>query len=95
MFRMAARYAMRHGAVRMVGGRAVPALLAWDLLMLANRTRQIPVVDRTLRRGATVAGDRARTVVAGLPGRRMPGGGRWLGGGRLRVGRRWRGEPPA
>jgi hypothetical protein len=65
MLRMATRYAMRHGMVRLIGGRAVPALLAWDLLMLANRTRQIPVVDRTLRRTATVARERVRAAASG------------------------------
>jgi hypothetical protein len=70
MLRMATRYAMRHGMVRLIGGRAVPALLAWDLLMLANRTRQIPVVDRTLRRTATVARERVRAAAAeGIPRR--------------------------
>ena len=75
MLKMATRYAMRHGMVRLIGGRAVPALLAWDLLMLANRTRQIPVVDRTLRRSATVARDRMRSAASGgIPRRRGPGG---------------------
>ena len=36
------RFIARHGLVRMIGGRAVPALLLWDLAMLANRTRRIP-----------------------------------------------------
>ena len=40
------RFIARHGLVRVIGGRAVPALMLWDLAMLANRTRQIPVVDR-------------------------------------------------
>ena len=53
------RFLVRHGMVRMVGGRAVPVLLAWDLLVLANRTRRIPIVDRSLRRGASAAGRRA------------------------------------
>jgi hypothetical protein len=64
MLRMATRYAMRHGMVRLIGGRAVPALLAWDLLMLANRTRQIPVVDRTLRRTLTMARERVRAAAS-------------------------------
>ena len=78
MLRMATRYAMRHGMVRLIGGRAVPALLAWDLLMLANRTRQIPVVDRTLRRTATAARELVRAAVSDQTQRRgdrdPPGG---------------------
>ena len=74
MLRMATRYAMRHGMVRLIGGRAVPALLALDLLMLANRTRQIPVVDRTLRRTVTLARERVRAAASeGIP-RREAGG---------------------
>ena len=49
------RFVARHGLVRMIGGRAVPALLIWDLAMLANKTRRIPAVDRGLRRGAGLA----------------------------------------
>ena len=49
------RYVARFGIVRLVGRRAVPALLVWDLAMLANRSRQIPMVDRTLRRGVGAA----------------------------------------
>jgi hypothetical protein len=49
------RYVARFGIVRLVGRRAVPALLVWDLAMLANRSRRIPLVDRTLRRGAGAA----------------------------------------
>ena len=49
------RILARHGLVRIIGGRAVPALLIWDLVVLADRTRQIPVVDRGLRRGAGAA----------------------------------------
>jgi hypothetical protein len=48
---------------------------AWDIAMLANRARRIPVVDRTLRRGAGVAVRGAGSVVrsprwATRPGRR-------------------------
>jgi hypothetical protein len=49
------RFVMRHGLVRLIGGRAVPALYVWDLVVLANRARRIPVVDRGLRRGAGAA----------------------------------------
>ncbi|MFL5647215.1 MAG: hypothetical protein ACJ77V_01220 [Chloroflexota bacterium] len=54
------RFLLRHGAVRLIGGRAVPALMLIDLAMLANRTRKVPVVDRNLRRGASAIGKRAR-----------------------------------
>jgi hypothetical protein len=57
------RFLLRHGLVRVVGGRLVPAMLVWDLAVLANKTRQIPIVDRGLRRGATVAVDGLGTVV--------------------------------
>jgi hypothetical protein len=63
------RFIARHGLVRIVGGRAVPALLLWDLAMLANRTRQIPVVDRGLRRGAGAASRRIASAVNGRPRR--------------------------
>lgn len=46
------RFVVRYGVVRLIGRRAVPALLAWDLAVVANRARQIPVVERGLRRGA-------------------------------------------
>ena len=45
------KFVMRHGLVRMIGGRAVPLMWAWDVAVLANKARRIPVVDRTLRRG--------------------------------------------
>jgi hypothetical protein len=64
MFRTASKYAARHGLVRLIGGRAVPALLAWDLLMLANNTRRNPYVDRALRKGFAVARDKARATAA-------------------------------
>jgi hypothetical protein len=57
------RFLLRHGLVRVVGGRLVPALMVWDLAVLANRTRRIPVVDRGLRRGASAARDGLGTVV--------------------------------
>jgi hypothetical protein len=61
------RFVARHGLVRLIGGRAVPALLLWDLAMLANRTRRIPVVDRSLRRGAREAGRRLTPLVTARP----------------------------
>lgn len=66
------RFVARHGLVRVIGGRAVPVLLAWDVLVLANRTRQIPVVDRNLRRAARVARERVEAVAAGLPAPSRP-----------------------
>lgn len=59
------RFVVRHGLVRLIGGRAVPALLLWDLAMMANRARRIPVVDRGLRR---VLGNARRTAAEVLPG---------------------------
>jgi len=64
------RFLLRHGAVRLIGGRAVPALMLIDLAMLANRTRKVPFVDRNLRRGAGAVQRRATTVVAGRRARR-------------------------
>ena len=69
------KFAMRHGLVRLIGGRAVPLMWAWDVAVLANKARRIPVVDRTLRRGAGAAVRGAGTVVASprwatRPGRR-------------------------
>ena len=49
------RFLVRHGLVRVVGGKLVPALMVWDIAVLANKTRRIPIVDRGLRRGATAA----------------------------------------
>jgi hypothetical protein len=57
------KFLMRHGLVRMIGGRAVPLMWAWDVAVLANKARQIPVVDRTLRKGAGAAVRGAGTVV--------------------------------
>ena len=59
------RILARHGLVRIIGGRAVPALLIWDLVVLADRTRRIPLVDRGLRRGAGVASRRIGAVARG------------------------------
>ena len=49
------RFVARIGLVRLVGRRAVPALLVWDLAVLTNRARQIPLVDRALRRSVGAA----------------------------------------
>jgi len=59
------RFLLRHGAVRLIGGRAVPALMLIDIAMLANRARQVPVVDRNLRRGVGAARRRAASAMAG------------------------------
>jgi hypothetical protein len=64
------RFLARHGLVRVVGGRAVPVLFAWDLLLLANRTRRIPIVDRNLRRAARNARGRIETAGAAAADRR-------------------------
>ena len=63
------RFLLRHGAVRLIGGRAVPALMLLDLAMLANRARKVPVVDRNLRRGA---GAIQRKAAEAMAGRREP-----------------------
>jgi hypothetical protein len=63
------RIIARHGLVRLVGGRAVPALFLLDLAILANRTRRIPAVDRGLRRGAGAVGRGMASVVNGRPRR--------------------------
>ena len=49
------RFLLRHGMVRFIGGRAVPVLVVWDVVVIANRARRIPVVDRGLRRGVGAA----------------------------------------
>ena len=69
------KFAMRHGLVRLIGGRAIPLMWAWDFAVLANKARRIPMVDRTLRRGAGAAVRGAGSVVASprwatRPGRR-------------------------
>ncbi len=66
------RFAMRHGLVRLIGGRAVPLMWVWDVAMLANKARRIPVVDRTLRRGAGAAMRQAGTVGMNSRFRRGP-----------------------
>ena len=49
------RFLLRHGMVRFIGGRAVPVMVVWDAVVIANRVRRIPVVDRGLRRGLGTA----------------------------------------
>jgi hypothetical protein len=61
------RFLVRHGFVRVVGGRLVPILMVWDLAVIANRVRQIPAVDRGLRRGAAAASRKAASAVSGAP----------------------------
>ena len=61
------RFVMRHGLVRLIGGRAVPALLVWDALVMANRARRIPLVDRGLRRGAGLARRGLTSAVGSRP----------------------------
>ena len=63
------RFLLRHGAVRLIGGRAVPALMLIDLAVLANRARQVPVIDRNLRRGVGAA---RRGAESAMTGRRLP-----------------------
>ena len=67
------RFLVRHGFVRVVGGRLVPILLVWDLAVIANRVRQIPAVDRGLRRGAAAASRRAASAITGTPRPRRRG----------------------
>ncbi|MFL5673439.1 MAG: hypothetical protein ACJ779_00380 [Chloroflexota bacterium] len=59
------RFLLRHGAVRLIGGRAIPALMLIDLAMLANRARRNPIVDRNLRRGAGAVRKRADSAFTG------------------------------
>jgi hypothetical protein len=67
------RWLLRYGAIRLVGRRVVPVLMVWDAAVLANKARQIPAVDRALRRGAAAAADRfADTLDNVTPGQRRP-----------------------
>lgn len=61
------RFVMRYGLVRLIGRRAVPALIVWDVAVLANRTRQIPIVDRVLRRSVGTARQGIDSVVRRAP----------------------------
>ncbi|HLO36649.1 MAG TPA: hypothetical protein VK194_11220 [Candidatus Deferrimicrobium sp.] len=63
------RFLLRHGAVRLIGGRAVPALMLVDLALLANRARRVPIVDRNLRRGVGAA---RRGAESAITDRRLP-----------------------
>jgi len=71
------RFILRHGLVRFVGGRAVPVMYVWDMVVLADRARRIPIVDRGLRRGVgaarrgfgTALVRRPRSIRRGVPGR--------------------------
>ena len=49
------RFILRHGLVRFAGRRVVPAMVVWDIVVLADRARRIPIVDRGVRRGAGAA----------------------------------------
>jgi hypothetical protein len=64
------RFAARYGLVRMAGRRVLPVLMVWDAMVMANKVRQIPVVDRGLRRGAGAA---RRRVAGAVAGRTRPG----------------------
>ncbi len=74
------RFVMRHGLVRLIGRRAVPAMIVWDVAVMANKARQIPIVDRGLRRGAGAARRRIDWLALnprlyrrpGRPSRRRP-----------------------
>lgn len=67
------RFLLRHGLVRFVGERAVPAMIVWDIVVLADRTRRIPMVDRNLRRGAGAARRGLGAVVMSGPRWSRPG----------------------
>ena len=60
------RWLVRYGAIRVVGRRAVPVLMLWDAAVMANRVRQVPAVDRAIRRGAAAAADRLADTLDGL-----------------------------
>jgi hypothetical protein len=66
------RWLLRYGAVRLVGRRVVPVLMIWDAAVLANKARRIPVVDRTLRRGAAAAADRFAATLENVGPRVRP-----------------------
>jgi hypothetical protein len=76
------RWALRYGAIRVVGRRALPVLMLWDAAVLANKARQIPAVDRNLRRGVSAAAKGAESILVGRQfrgpamGRRRPATGR-------------------
>jgi len=66
------RWMLRYGAIRLVGRRALPVLMVWDAAVLANKARQIPVVDRTLRRSAAAAADRFADTLDSVGPRMRP-----------------------
>jgi hypothetical protein len=69
------KFLIRAGLIRVVGRRAIPALMLIDVAMLANRARRIPVVDRNLRRGAAAVADQVASRLERWPApSREPGG---------------------
>lgn len=76
------RWLLRYGAIRIVGRRAVPVLMLWDAAVLANKARRIPVVDRTLRRGAAAAADRFASTLENVGPRVRPAASRSDASGR-------------
>ena len=70
------KFLIRAGLIRVVGRRAIPALMLIDVAMLANRARRIPVVDRNLRRGAAAVADQVASRLERWPApSREPGPG--------------------
>ena len=61
------RFLIRAGLIRVVGRRAIPALMLIDVALLANRARRIPVVDRNLRRGAAAVADQVASRLERWP----------------------------
>ena len=61
------KFLIRAGLIRVVGRRAIPALMLIDVAMLANRARRIPVVDRNLRRGAAAVADQVASRLERWP----------------------------
>ena len=61
------KFLIRAGLIRVVGRRAIPALMLVDVAMLANRARRIPVVDRNLRRGAAAVADQVASRLERWP----------------------------
>jgi len=66
------RWLLRYGAIRLVGRRVLPVLMVWDAAVLVNKARQIPAVDRALRRGAAAAADRFADTLDHVPGQPRP-----------------------
>ena len=61
------RFLIRAGLIRVVGRRAIPALMLIDVALLANKARRIPVVDRNLRRGAAAVADQVASRLERWP----------------------------